>query len=222
MTHFAKHLGVVTLAALSSIAVNAAPQDDGSADNAHQTGEQVNYVRFNLYPVSKAVPCLRDDSGYDPYVSVIVERGPLNDQLYLYGQHFRPGLQFDLFTVQNTLLLSDGQPSPTFKGFGLASFQSALQADYYGRLYGQVQTILLDQIFAFDGNTGLPPTNTFHVGFWFNNPQDAQACGLGITTPFNGKHNAGPLAMISVPNPSTGIGPLCTNPDPSRPGACKP
>ena len=43
--------------------------------------------------------------------------------------------------------------------------------------------------------------NTFHVGFWFNDPADAAACNFDVTkpTPFNGEHRAGPLAMISRP-----------------------
>ena len=39
------------------------------------------------------------------------------------------------------------------------------------------------------------PINTFHVGFWFNNPNDAALCkNFEVTkpTPFNGEHQAGP------------------------------
>jgi hypothetical protein len=48
----------------------------------------------------------------------------------------------------------------------------------------------------------LPPTNTFHLGFWFNNPQDAAACGFDVIkpTPFNGEHKASPLGFITRPN----------------------
>ena len=75
----------------------------------------------------------------------------------------------------------------------------------------------MDQIFGFDPDVALPPTNTFHIGFWFNDPNDAVACGFNPAkpTPFNGEHKAGPLAMISVPDARTGLGPLCTNPEQS-------
>lgn len=69
------------------------------------------------------------------------------------------------------------------------------------------------------------PTNTFQVGFWFNNLQDAAACGFDPTkpTPFNGEHKAGPLAMISLLDAATGLGPLCTNPSLSTsPASCNP
>ena len=70
-----------------------------------------------------------------------------------------------------------------------------------------------------DPDAGLAPTNSFHVGFWFNNPNDANVngCTFDVTkfTPFNGEHHAGPVAMISVPDNQTNLGPLCTNPSKS-------
>ena len=89
----------------------------------------------------------------------------------------------------------------------------------------KIRTILLDQIFGFDPAVSLPPTGTFEVGFWFNNPADAQPCSADplVPTPFNGEHQAGPLAMISLPNAATGLGPLCINPDTSvTPARCNP
>jgi hypothetical protein len=88
-----------------------------------------------------------------------------------------------------------------------------------------IKTILLDRTFGFDPDAELPPTNTFHVGMWFNDPNDAEACGFDVTepTPFNGEHRAGPLAMISLPDAETGLGPLCTDPNTStNPPSCNP
>jgi hypothetical protein len=120
----------------------------------------------------------------------------------------KPNLSFDLFTIQNSNLLSDGAANPSFLNFGLAWYQSYLQADSNGNVHITIKTILLDQIFGFDPSVGLVPTNTFHVGFWFNNPNDAVACGFDPTkpTPFNGEHKAGPNAMISLPNQQTNLG----------------
>ena len=66
--------------------------------------------------------------------------------------------------------------------------------------------------------------NTFNVGFWFNNPADAAACGFTGVTPFNGEHQAGPLAMISRLNATTNLGPLCTDPESASNGTftCNP
>jgi hypothetical protein len=227
MKNITRNLGLLTFVAVTCIPAIAAPQDDEDAALAAiQPASKVAYTRFRLYANNpKIEACIRDDSGYRPTATALVVRGPLNDRLFLIGEHIKPGLQFDLFTVQKTSLLSNAQPNPNFDGkFGLAWYQSDLEANSKGRIYAQIETILLDQIFGFDANTGLPPTNTFHLGFWFNNPEDAKACGFDVTkpTPFNGEHKAGPLAMISVPNARTGLGPLCTDPDRNHPGSCNP
>jgi hypothetical protein len=102
--------------------------------------------------------------------------------------------------------------------------------------YGSVKinTKLANEIFGFDpsvpdaddpspSTVALPPTNAFHVGFWFDSPADATECFGGITpaaTPFNGTHNAGPNAMISEPVAPDNLGPLCLNP--IGVGACSP
>src|SRR5262249_62268138 len=89
----------------------------------------------------------------------------------------------------------------------------------------KIRTTQAAQIFGVNVDETPPrPINTFHVGFWFNNPADAKDCGFDVTkpTPFNGEHRAGPLAMISVPDPQTGLGPLCLNPDSSQPSGCNP
>ncbi len=177
---------------------------------------------FQLTPNAKFLGCLRGPEG-TPSASVRVVRGSLNDQLTITLNDFKPNLRFDMFTVQRSPLLANGMPDPSFKGFGLAWYQSDLQTNSDGDGTATIKTILLDQIFGFDPEVNLPPTNTFHVGFWFNNPADAAPCGFTGTTPFNGSHDAGPLAAISRPNASTQLGPLCTNPDRSTtPVSCKP
>jgi hypothetical protein len=153
----------------------------------------------------------------EPQARATVIRGKLNDTLILDLDGIKPGLAFDLFTVQHSPFLADGSKDPKFKGsFGLAWYQSDIQIGKHNDDgHVRVQTILLDQIFGFDPDVLLPPTNTFHVGFWFNNPEDAEACGFPVAkpTPFNGEHKAGPLAMISLPDDDTGLGPLCTDPN---------
>lgn len=175
---------------------------------------QVPEIVFNLAPQPKFVSCLGAPYGPAPTAEVIVQRGELNDVLILRAHHLKPNLGFDLFTIQNTNLLANGEPDPKFKNFGLAWYQTDVQADSNGEAEVAIKTILLDQIFGFDPAAALLPTHTFHVGFWFNKPEDAVACGFDPTkpTPFNGEQHAGPNAMISLPNPATNLGPLCTGP----------
>lgn len=193
---------------------------------AQTSTSAVNTVRFDLFPNPKFVACLGIPGGPTPKASVTVTRGTLNDTLVINASNIRPGIAFDMFTVERSNLLSDHTVDPNFKNFGFAWYQSDLQANSLGKINGTIKTILLDQIFGFDPDnlTNPNPINTFHVGFWFNDPNDANVdgCVFDVTkpTPFNGEHKAGPLAMISVPNATTNLGPLCTNPNSD--GTCNP
>ncbi len=185
-------------------------------------------ANFELKPNPAFLACL-SGSSEAPRASVVVKRGDLNDTAIIRVKGLKPNLDFDLFTVQRSSLDDGGAPVKNFKGFGLAWYQSDLHSDEDGNAKVTIRTILLDQIFGFDAdvavtqvssNTATPapivlkPTNTFHMGFWFNNPADAAPCGFDVSkpTPFNGEHRAGPLAMISLPVAPANLGPLCTSP----------
>ncbi|MBV9328309.1 MAG: hypothetical protein JO352_31725 [Chloroflexi bacterium] len=213
---FRPRLGRRGGAALIGLALSATAILPASSVVADHEEAQFPLVVAN----SNLLPCLAKDPSDPkrlPTAEVSVERGELNDTLKLRVHDLKPDLAFDLFTVQNSNKLADGSPDPNFKNFGLAWYQTDVQADHDGNADVTIKTILLDQIFGFDPAANLAPTNTFNVGFWFNNPNDAAACGFDVThpTPFNGEHKAGPLAMISTPDAQTGLGPLCRNPETS-------
>ena len=199
------------------------------------SAQEIDQKQFNLFADPAVVRCLAafpDDPSRPPSASVTVKRGKLNDRLDITLRNIKPGLAFDMFTVEHSKFLADGTVDPAFvarnKSFGLAWYQSDLEVKNNNRNVTTIQTILVDQIFGFDPVVGLDPTNTFHVGFWFNDPQVPfdLGCEPGAmaptVTPFNGEHHAGPLAMISLPE-ETGLGPLCLNPDfSSDPIHCNP
>ncbi|MBR8838956.1 MAG: hypothetical protein DSM106950_34385 [Stigonema ocellatum SAG 48.90 = DSM 106950] len=186
-----------------------------------QLSLQLDETSFDLFPNTPFISCMAANPYITPTVKAIVKREDLNDQLTLTLKGFKPGLKFDLFTVQNSLIQANGLANPNFKNFGLAWYQSDVEPEKVTT----IKTILLDQIFGFDPEVNLPPTNTFHIGFWFNKPEDAAACGFDVSkpTPFNGEHKAGPLAFISRPNATTNLGPLCIKPNTStNPPTCNP
>jgi hypothetical protein len=100
-------------------------------------------------------------------------------------------------------------------------YQSDIEVNSAGNATVSIRTILVNQIFGFDSGGTLAPTNTFNVGFWFNDPADAADCGFTGSTPFNGEHTAGPNAMISGIDPTSLLGPLCLDPS-GTPGTCNP
>lgn len=227
-------LGGLACAAIATLggagtasAGNVAPANSPTTV-APTTGAPETVATFSLKPNPKFVPCLAqypNDASRQPQIDVKVVRDSLNDRLYLQGRNIKPNLRFDMFTIENDPFKADGTANPDFTTFGFAWYQSDLLANSHGEMSGAIRTILLDQIFGFDPAVPVGPTNTFEVGFWFNDPNDAAACGFDVSkpTPFNGEHTAGPLAAISLPSASTGLGPLCTNPDTSvSPARCNP
>ena len=59
-------------------------------------------------------------------------------------------------------------------------------------------------------NPQFRPVHTYHLGVWFNSPEDAKKNGNtcpATVTPFNGDHTAGPQVLSTQNAPPT-AGPL--------------
>ena len=127
-----------------------------------------------------------------------------------------PKTEFDLFVIQ--------LPNAPF---GLSWYQGDLETNKHGEAHGRFIGRFSIETFAVapgsgpapvvhnDGpfpdassNPSFAPIHTFHLGLWFNAPQDAQAarCG-GAVTPFNGDHNAG-VQVLSTKQFDNDKGPL--------------
>jgi hypothetical protein len=197
----------------SALAIAAVTVLASAAATSANSGKQ-DVARFQMFANPAQLNCLSatDNPNRQPTVDVTVDRGDDNDTATLRLRNFKPDLQFDLFTVQNSNQDADGSPVAGFGNFGMAWYQSDIHVNHAGRATVRIKTILLDQIFGFDPAVALAPTNTFHLGFWFNDPADAAPCGFTGVTPFNGEHHAGPLAFITRPDTDTTLGPLCTDP----------
>jgi hypothetical protein len=206
---------------LKSLAAGAAVICLASGGAMAQT--PASSATFSLKPNPGVAGCFEKVPGVAPVATVFVANAGPRDKLTLTVTGLKPKLKFDMFTVQRSNLLASGEVDLTFKNFGMAWYQSDLNADATGKATTSIATILINQIFGFDPDVTLAPTNTFHVGFWFNSPADAAGCGFTGSTPFNGEHVAGPVAMISVPNAKTGLGPLCLSPNTAtKPATCNP
>ena len=126
-----------------------------------------------------------------------------------------PNTEFDFFVIQKP-----GAP------FGLAWYQGDIETDEYGegheRFIGRFneETFIVAQggasapvvhSNAFPDAATNPTTNpvhTFHLGLWFNSPQDAMKAGCPAdVTPFNGEHNAG-IQVLNTSNFPDVQGPL--------------
>src|SRR5262245_33129163 len=98
------------------------------------SAQEVDKKQFDLFADPAVVRCLAafpDDPSRPPSASVTVRRGNLNDRLDIQLRNIRPGLAFDMFTVEHSKFLSGGTVDPAFvarnKSFGLAWYQSDLE-----------------------------------------------------------------------------------------------
>jgi hypothetical protein len=127
-----------------------------------------------------------------------------------------PNTNFDFFVIQ----VPNGL-------FGLSWYQGDIETNAYGVGYqrfigrfneetfivapGSAPAPVVHNSLPFPDATTNPPTppvHTFHLGLWFNSPEDASKAGCPNTvTPFNGEHNAG-IQVLNTSNFPDGEGPL--------------
>jgi hypothetical protein len=138
----ARKLGAAVLGVLA--AVNMASAMAGIVNG----NDKRNVISFNLVANPKTLECLRGNYNEEPRARATIVRGKLNDTLILDLDGIKPGLQFDLFTVQNSFFLASGSADPKFTGsFGLAWYQSDIEIPRHSdRGHVRISTILLDQI----------------------------------------------------------------------------
>lgn len=172
---------LATAAALASISPGVAKATD-------------NYA-FYMIPSADALNCL-------PKAKARVTISPLGpiENMHIEVTGLPPKTNFDLFNIQ--------VPN---KPFGLSWYQGDIETDRYGNGVGDftgrfnIETFIVapgvakapfvhDNAPNADATTNpvTGPVHTFHLGLWFNSPQDAKKAGcLDKVTPFNGEHNAG-------------------------------
>jgi hypothetical protein len=127
-----------------------------------------------------------------------------------------PHTDFDFFVIQ--------VPRAPF---GLSWYQGDIETNRFGIGFGRFVGRFNDETFVVapgvapaptprttpplaDANTNppTPPVQTYHLGLWFNSPEDAQKAGFAPTiTPFNGEHHAG-LQVLNSSNFPDNAGPL--------------
>ncbi|HEX6136494.1 MAG TPA: hypothetical protein VF059_02470 [Casimicrobiaceae bacterium] len=194
-------LGAATLAALA-IAGVAAPHADAFEKK----------IKFDMVRAAKPVA-----SGCLPNASarVTIRPGGPVEVMDVSVQGLPPNTDFDFFVIQKP-----GAP------FGLAWYQGDIETDEYGEGHQRFVGRFNEETFivapgstaaplvhnnAFPDatvNPATPPVHTFHLGLWFNSPQDAVAAGCpGDVTPFNGEHNAG-IQVLNTSNFPNLAGPL--------------
>lgn len=181
---------------------------DGDHDKDHDKDHDV--IRFNMIVSGGAAKCLPKASARVTVRSL----GPV-EQMHVDVRGLPPDTNFDFFVIQ--------VPKAPF---GLSWYQGDIETDEHGRGSAEfigrfnIETFIVApgsapapfvHNNAFPDATTNPPTapvHTYHLGLWFNSPDDAKAHGCPDTvTPFNGDHNAG-IQVLNTANFPDLHGPL--------------
>jgi hypothetical protein len=199
---FCKRQILAAQAALSLVTVLAplaAAKDDGEDSK-----------KFNMVVSAGAAKCL-------PKASATVQITPNGavEIMDVAVQGLVPNTNYDFFVLQ--------VPKAPF---GVAWYQGDIETDKNGKGHKQFIGRFSIETFAvapgsapapsvFNGpfpdatlNPGFNPIQMYHLGLWFNSPNDANNAGCPATvTPFNGEHNAG-IQVLNTSNFADDHGPL--------------
>lgn len=169
------------------------------------------HISFDMVVSKGATACLPKA---EAEVKVISD-GTAED-MFVFATGLPPNTDFDFFVIQ--------VPNAPF---GLSWYQGDVQTDddgdaiqhFRGRF--SIETFIVapgvaaaPQVFndpPFPDaslNPAFNPVQTYHLGLWFNSPNDAKKAGCPNTiTPFNGEHNAG-IQVLNTSNFPITQGPL--------------
>ena len=173
-------------------------------------GDSNNPTRFDMVVSKGAETCLPNASG-----TVRITPVGRVEIMDVTVEGLPPNTGFDLFVIQ--------VPKAPF---GVSWYQGDIHTDKNGRGHQHFIGRFSVETFAvapgpapapvvFNGpfpdasaNPPFNPIQMYHLGLWFDSPQDAQAAGCPATvTPFNGEHNAG-LQVLNTSNFPDDHGPL--------------
>jgi hypothetical protein len=145
----------------------------------------------------------------------VISNGTAED-MFIFASGLPPKTDFDFFVIQ--------VPKAPF---GLSWYQGDVQTDDEGNAFQHfrgrfnIETFVVAPGVAVAPDTfpdppfpdatvnpATAPVQMYHLGMWFNSPQDAQKAGCPATeTPFNGEHTAGIQVLNTANFPDT-QGPL--------------
>jgi len=151
----------------------------------------------------------------DAHATVRVEPRGAVEEMLVRVEGLPPKTEFDFFVIQ----VPNGP-------FGMAWYQGDIETNEHGVGHGRFIGRFNEETFivapgsvaapsvhnnAFPDATLNPttgPIHTFHLGLWFNSPEDAVKAGCsGNVTPFNGTHNAG-VQVLNTSGFANTAGPL--------------
>ena len=164
-------------------------------------------ISFDMVVSQGAKACLRDAEG-----EVTIKSDGEAEDMTVSVSGLPPKTGFDFFVIQSPI-------AP----FGLSWYQGDIETNGAGKgvqhFRGRfnIETFIVapgpapaPRVFDDNATTNppTPPVQIYHLGLWFNSPNDAKAAGCSdAVTPFNGEHHAG-IQVLNTSNFLPNNGPL--------------
>ncbi|HLH63601.1 MAG TPA: hypothetical protein VKV20_18105 [Ktedonobacteraceae bacterium] len=205
-TRWFKGLGLVALAIMAVASFSAftmhASASSISTNGAHANAQpDKSSFTFSMVPSPNISGCLPHASA-----TVTIKKNSLNFKMTVNATGLAPHTGYDLFVIE--------LPN---KPFGVAWYQTDLEANQYGSGSATVQGVFSVETFSIslgdNNNIVFPATHQYHLGLWFNDPQVPfnLGCEPGqtqpVVTPFNGEQHAG-IQVLNTSNFPDNAGPL--------------
>ncbi len=196
----------------TALGLLGAASGDTAAQDALGIKKDHDSIQFRMVVSAGAKVCLPKASAR---VSVR-SQGPV-EIMRVEVSGLPPSTDFDFFVI-----------TVPANPFGLSWYQGDIETDEYGRGTGEfigrfsIETFIVGPMMSapaplvhnqppFPDATTTPvtgPIHTYHLGLWFNSPDDAAHAGCASTvTPFNGEHHAG-IQVLNTSNFPNDFGPL--------------
>jgi hypothetical protein len=166
----------------------------GAATSAVADDDDVTFAMVRSPALAAAPNCVPEARG-----KVTIEPGGPVERMRVEVEGLPPNTDFDFFVIQ----VPNGP-------FGMAWYQGDIETNRRGKgRESFVGRFNVETFIVAPGSVGAPvvfrnafpdaslnpitgPIHTYHLGLWFNSPEDAVKAGCpGAVTPFNGEHNAG-------------------------------
>ena len=185
----------------------------GFVSPAHARGGGPSPSTFAMVrsPALNAVPdCVPTASG-----TVTIQPGGPVEVMSVRATGLPPNTDFDFFVIQQPngpfgMSWYQGDIETNGDGVGSGKFIGRFNIETFVVAPGSVPAPLtFDNAFpSVSPNPATGPIQMYHLGLWFNSPDDAAnaGCPNGVT-PFNGEHNAG-LQVLNTSNFPDDHGPL--------------
>lgn len=201
--------GVLSSCAGGGHSSSSVPASRGASQVSASNGSPS--IQFSLVVSGGAAKCLPNAAGN----ATVTSQGNV-ETLHLTVAGLPPKTDFDFFIIQVPkapfgLSWYQGDIMTDDSGNGAQDFVGRFNIETFIVAPGKAPAPVVFPSPPFpdaDSNPATPPVQIYHLGVWFNSPEDAKKAGCADTiTPFNGVHHAG-IQVLNTANFADTEGPL--------------